>query len=238
MRRAVDVFEFEAGSARSPLVERVWQTRSVPEESFIAVAVSHWEMVVTRQDGRAQLTMLGPGTRATTAEIPEDAEFFGIQFSHGAFMPMLPPGRLVDSAITFDPSTRSSVWLDGYRVELPDRDDVDAFVASLVRRDLLVRDPVVAAAVEGSVAAAVEGSVDALSARSVERRVARATGLTRGGIRQIRRAERAVAMLSEGVSPIDVTFAAGYSDQPHLTRSLKRFAGQTPAQISSSAGRD
>jgi hypothetical protein len=24
---------------------------------------------------------------------------------------------------------------------------------------------------------------------------------------------------------------ADYADQPHLTRSLKRFAGQTPAQI-------
>lgn len=229
MRRAVDLFEFEAGSARSPLVERVWQTRSVPEKAFIAVAVSHWEMVVTRQDGRAALTMLGPGTRATTAPIPKDAEFFGIQFSHGAFMPVLPPGRLVDSAMTFDPSTRSSVWLDGYRLELPGRDDVDSFVAALVRRELLVRDPLVAAA--------VEGSVEAVSARSVERRVSRATGLTRGGIRQILRAERAVTMLSEGAAPIDVAFAAGYSDQPHLTRSLRRFAGQTPAEISSAAGR-
>ena len=24
---------------------------------------------------------------------------------------------------------------------------------------------------------------------------------------------------------------SGYADQPHLTRSLKRFAGQTPSQI-------
>jgi|SRR5579875_2717819 len=227
MRRAVDVFEFEAGSARSPLVERVWQTRSAPEDSFISVAVSHWEMVVTRQDGRAQLTVLGPETRATTASIPEDAEFFGIQFSLGTFMPMLPPGALVDRGITLEPSTRSSVWLDGYRVELPGRDDVDSFVASLARRQLLEHDPVVVAA--------VDGHVDGLGARSVERRVARATGLTRGHIRQIRRAERAVTMLSQGAAPIDVAFAAGYCDQPHLTRSLRRFVGQTPAEIAAAA---
>jgi hypothetical protein len=227
VRRAADLFEFEAGSAHSPLVERVWRTRSVPEDSFIAVAASHWEMVVTRQDGRAQLTVLGPATRATTAPIPEDAEFLGIDFSVGTFMPVLPPGAVVDRGMTLSPSTRSTVWLDGYRLELPGRDDVDSFVAALVRRDLLVTDPVVANA--------VGGRVDDLSVRSVERRVVRATGLTRGGIRQIRRAERAVELLRQGLAPIDVALAAGYADQPHLTRSLRRFAGQTPAQIASAA---
>ncbi|HEY3776064.1 MAG TPA: AraC family transcriptional regulator [Solirubrobacteraceae bacterium] len=227
MRRAVDLFEFETGSARSPLVEQVWRTRSVPEDTFIAVAASHWEMVVTRQDGRAELTVLGPATRATTAGIPEDAEFLGIHFSVGTFMPVLPPGTVVDRGMTLSPSTRSTVWLDGYRIELPGRDDVDSFVAALVRRDLLVTDPVVANA--------VGGRVDDLSVRSVERRVLRATGLTRGGIRQIRRAERAVELLRQGLAPIDVALAAGYSDQPHLTRSLRRFAGQTPAQIASAA---
>src|ERR1700761_5117246 len=137
MRRALDVFEFEEGCAHSSLVERVWHTRSAPEESFISVAVSHWEMVITRQDGSAQLSVLGPETRATTASIPEDAEFFGIQFSLGPFMPRLPPGHLVDRGVTLSPATGTSVWLDGYRMPLPGPEDVDAFVAKLVRAGLL-----------------------------------------------------------------------------------------------------
>ena len=227
MKRAVDVFEFEQDSARSPMVERVWQTRSVPEESFISVAASNWEMVITRQDGVAWLTVLGPATKATTAPIPEDAEFFGIRFSLGTFMPRLPPGQLVDRGVTLPAATKRSVRLDGYRLELPGRDDVDAFVAKLVRTGLLEHDPVPQAA--------VHGPADGLSARSLERRVSRATGLTRGGIRQIRRAELAVRMLTEGVAPIDVALRAGYADQPHLTRSLRRFVGQTPAEIAASA---
>jgi AraC-like DNA-binding protein len=33
------------------------------------------------------------------------------------------------------------------------------------------------------------------------------------------------------VSILDTLHQAGYFDQPHLTRSLKYFIGQTPAQI-------
>jgi AraC-like DNA-binding protein len=59
--------------------------------------------------------------------------------------------------------------------------------------------------------------------------------LTRGAIEQIGRAERAVELLSRGMSPIEAARRAGYADQPHLTRSLKRLVGQTPSQIVSPA---
>jgi len=83
--------------------------------------------------------------------------------------------------------------------------------------------------------AAAEAHVPDLSPRSQERRVARATGLTRGAIRQIRRAEAAVDLLARGVPAVDVVGRAGYADQSHLTRSLRRFVGQTPARIAVSA---
>ena|SRR2546421_280 len=230
MKRAVELFTFERTSTHSPKVEFAWQTRSEPEESFISVAVTYWEMVVTRQGDAVHLTVRGPESRATTARIPQEAEFFGIVFSPGTFMPSLPPGRLVDRSLTLPRATNTSVWLDGSRLELPGPETVDVFVDRLVTNGQLVHDPVASAA--------VSGNVQALSARSVERRVSRATGLTRGAIRQIRRAERAVELLSRGVSPLDVAHQVGYADQPHLTRSLKRFVGQTPTQIATSATSD
>jgi AraC-like DNA-binding protein len=33
------------------------------------------------------------------------------------------------------------------------------------------------------------------------------------------------------MSPLDAARLAGYADQPHLTRSLTRYVGQTPSQI-------
>jgi AraC-like DNA-binding protein len=223
MKRAVELFALRARSSRSRLVAQTWQARSEPEESFISVAATHWEMVVTRQRGAARLTVRGPETRATAMPIPQDAEFFGIEFGAGTFMPDLPPGRLVDRTLALPQVSDTSFWLDGSAWELPGPDNADVFVDRLARVGLLVHDPIVAEALQGEVAG--------FSTRSVERRVARGTGLTRGAIERIRRAERAVELLSRGAPPSDVARRTGYADQSHLTRSLRRFAGQTPSQI-------
>jgi hypothetical protein len=223
MRRAEEVFRFQQRPTSSPMIEQVWQTRSEPEDFFISAAASHWEMVVTQQGRGAQVTVRGPETRATAATIPQGADFFGITFTLGTFMPQLSPHELVNRGLTLSPAGRKSFWLDGSRFPIPGEDDGDAFVARLVRAGLLVHDPVVSTA--------VAGHVQGLSGRSVQRRVLRATGLTRGTVRQIRRAQAAVQLLADGVSPLDAAHRAGYSDQSHLTRSLKRLVGQTPGEI-------
>jgi len=40
-----------------------------------------------------------------------------------------------------------------------------------------------------------------------------------------------MTLLHQGTSILDAVYKAGYFDQPHMTRALKRFTGQTPAQI-------
>ena len=229
MQRAAELFALEGRPSGSPFVEQVWQARSEPEESFISVAASHWEMVVTRQRGTATLTVRGPETKATIMPIPQNAEFFGIQFSLGTFMPSMRPGLLVNRSLTLPSATNRTFWLDGSAWELPGPDNAEVFVDRLVRAGVLVHDRVASAA--------VQGDVTGLSTRSMERRVARATGLTRGAIGRIRRAENAVELLAGGMSALDVACRAGYADQPNLTRSLKRLVGQTPSQITTTAHR-
>ena len=86
-----------------------------------------------------------------------------------------------------------------------------------------MRDPVVEAAIRGH---ASDVSIRSLQYRSLE-----ATGLTHKTIRQIERARSTVSLLEQGTPTSDTVFELGYFDQAHLTNSLKRFVGETPAQI-------
>ena len=179
--------------------------------------------MVTRQEQGAWVTLRGPETRAAAAPVPTDAEIFGIQFSHGAFMPGLDIRRLVDASLTFPASSAGTFRFAGTAWEVPRPDNADAFVERLVAAGALAYDPIVPAAIDRDV---VERST-----RTLERRVLRATGLTRGMIDQIQRAERAVDLLDRGVTGGEVVHLAGYADQPHMTRSLERLVGRTPSQI-------
>lgn len=209
--------------ADSPFIEKIWRTRSAPYEAFISVAVTHWEMVVTRRAGRAYLTVRGPETTATTADIPADADFFGIQFKRGAFMPSLPVGSLVDRGLDLPGAPGRAFRLDNLTWDLPDFDNADTFGNRLARKGLLVRDELVVAALQ-------DRPVD-VSPRTIERRVLRATGLSRRAMKAIERAATAADLLDNGATILDAVERAGYADQSHLTRALHRFMGQTPAQI-------
>jgi AraC-like DNA-binding protein len=223
LKRAAKLFLIDEDTIRSPFVEKIWRTRSEPAGSFISVAVNHWEIVVTRQESGAYVSLRGPETRASTAPIPKEAQFFGIEFRLGVFMPGLPVTRLVDSQIDLPQSGDSTFWLGNRAWDFPAYDNADAFVDRLVRDGLVMFEPVVEAA--------VQGHSTGLAPRSLQRRFLRATGLNQRTCHQIERARSAVELLDRGVPILDVVQRSGFSDQAHLTRSLRRFAGQTPAQI-------
>jgi AraC-like DNA-binding protein len=77
----------------------------------------------------------------------------------------------------------------------------------------------------------LRGELKNASLRTVQRRFLQAIGVTRSAARQIERARYAALLLKRGDSIADATYEAGYFDQPHLTRSLKRLIGQTPAEL-------
>ncbi len=166
-KRAAELFVIDEWGSDSGFVEKAWRTHSVPEPLFMSIAASHWQIVVTTQRDLTQVTVRGPETKATVTAIPTEAEFFGIVFSLGTFMPTSPLARLVDRAVTLPAATPSSVWLDSSPWEIPTPGNADVFVDRLVREGLVVRDPVVAES--------LQGDVDGISTRTLQRRVARAT---------------------------------------------------------------
>jgi AraC-like DNA-binding protein len=139
------------------------------------------------------------------------------------FVPALPGAQMVDRGVLRPLTSSRTFALEGERLEIPGFDNAEGLVDRLVRRGLLVRDEIVAGVVEGRPLAA--------SPRSVQRHFLHATGVTAKQLSQIQRACTAVTLLRAGRAPIEVAIELGYADQPHLTRSLKRLMGQTPAQI-------
>jgi hypothetical protein len=214
-------------SLESPFIQSVYQARSVGGGSFMSTAVSNWEMVITKQKGSIILSIRGPETKASPSPIPRDAEFLGIIFKHGTFMPPLPVRKFVDKEIHLHGTGKNSFQLFGDTWEFPTLENVDGFVNRLARNELLIHDQVV-----GDV---LRGKTQDLSLRSVQRRFVQVTGLTYKTIQQIERARQATALLQSGIPISETTYQTGYFDQAHLTNSLRRFYGQTPAQIVQSA---
>ena len=217
-------FIFDSRPSDSSLVEAIWRTQSVGGGSFISTAASHWEMVVTKQKGKITLSIRGPETKASSASIPKNAEFLGIIFKHGAFMPHLPKSNIVDEAIHLPETAGRSFWLHGSAWQFPDFENADTFVNKLVGENLLMQDQVVEDV--------LRGQTKDLSLRSLQRRFLHVTGLTYKAIQQIERARHALTLLQSDVPIPETAYQAGYFDQAHLTNSLRRFVGQTPAQIS------
>ncbi len=217
------LLDFEERLSDSPFVERIWHTESERAGSFISLALSNWQMCVWQHNGKTNLTVRGPETKATTNLVPENATYVGIVFKLGTLMPQLPASSLVDGATTLPDATSQSFWLNGSAWQFPGYENADTFVDRLVRDGLLVREPIVDAA--------LKGQLNDKSLRSVQRRFLRAIGLPHGTVYQIERARLATILLKQGVPILDVVEQAGYADQSHLTRSMKHLIGVTPAQL-------
>jgi AraC-like DNA-binding protein len=224
MEWATTIFPLENRIEPSEFVERIWRTRGVPDKAMMSVAVPHWQIVVVKHSRRpASVFVRGPETKASVVEIPQAAEFIGIEFKLGAFMPALAVETLVDVGRELDAVSETMINLAGSNLEIPSFENADCFVKRLVRDGALVRDPVVEQILLHKPVAITE--------RSVQRRFLRATGLSYGTVRQVERAERTVALLTGGTSIHDAVEIAGYSDQAHMTRSLRRFLGKTPGKL-------
>ena len=215
---------FEERASDSTYVESITRGWTLSDGSPIRPAEVHWHMVFVRVNGNDLPLVVGPWSTAGVATYGEGAEILWIKFKLGTFMPHLPTGDFRDVETSLPGASSQSFWLNSSAWQFPDYENADTFVDRLVREDVLARDPVVKETLQGHLQ-------EDMSSRTLRYRFARATGLTQSHIDQFERAKRAAALLAQGVPILDTVFEAGYYDQPHLTRSVKRFIGHTPGQL-------
>jgi hypothetical protein len=214
---------FEERLSDSPYIENVTHGWTTDSDSVIRPAENHWHMVLRKYNGDTQLLLVGALPTSGIVSYGEGAELLWIKFKLGTWLSHLPVKEFIDTEKELPNASSQSFWLQGSAWQFPDYNNVETFVDRLVHQEMLVRDPVVNAA--------LEDELPDMSPRTVRHRFMRTTGLTQTYIRQMQRAQQAAALLRQGTSILDTVFETGYFDQPHLTKSLKQFIGYTPAQI-------
>jgi hypothetical protein len=214
---------FEERLSDSPYIETVTRGRMASAGSSVRPAECSWHMVFVRYNGRMQPLVVGALPTAGVVTYGEGAELLWVKFKLGTFMPHLPVKNILDVETTLPTAAGQAFWLKSAAWQYPDYDNVETFVNRLVHDDVLVRDSVVNAV--------LQGHPQDMASRTLRHRFLRTTGLTQSHIYQVERAQRAAALLRQGKSILDTVYEVGYFDQPHLTRSLKRWVGHTPAQL-------
>lgn len=214
---------FEERLSDSPYIETITHGHTLCAGSTIRPAEIHWHMVFVRENGNVHPIVVGPLTTAGVASWGGDAEIVWVRFKLGTFMPHLPTRNHLDLETVLPGAASQSFWLKGSAWQFPNYENIDTFVERLVRADILVSDP--------AVNAALRDEPPDLPSRTLRHRFLRTTGLSQNHIRQVERAQHAASLLRQGLSILDTVEAAGYFDQPHLTRALRQFVGYTPAQI-------
>jgi AraC-like DNA-binding protein len=207
----------------SPYIEAVCHGSTVAPGDSVRPAESNWHMVIFRYQGQSQLLFVGPLSASGVVKWGEGGELIWIRFKLGVFMPHLPLKDFVNVETSLPDASSQRFWLKSGAWQFPTYENVDTFVARLVRDEVLVMDPVVEAV--------LHDKAQYIAPRTVRHHFQQATGLSHKQVTQIERAQRAAHLLKQGVSILDTVYELGYYDQPHMTRALKQWVGYTPAQL-------
>ncbi len=211
-------------SSSHPLVDTVWHSRNITDGIYSATPDGSWDLIVMIDaDGNKAMMLTGQATKPS--EVPYQAGTQGIviSFAPGAYMPAYPAQKLVDSSEILPNVDAEHFVLSGHTFAFPTFDNAEELVEDLIKAKLLFADPIVYSA--------YGDSSHASSKRSAQRHFAESTGITQKNLARIERAQEAVRQLKTGKKPSEVAADAGYTDQPHLARDLRKIMGVKPSDV-------
>lgn len=214
---------YEEHHPDSRVMECMWQARATRDERYLVPAVEYWDLWFAREpDGELRAGLAGPtlGHRWIRSTIGEHS--WGIQLKAHVVVPGVSKQLLLGGEQQLAVEA-GHVVIAQRAVPFPEFADLEPFADGLLKLDVLRCDD--------DVRRMLSGDDAGYSERHRQRRVRAATGLTRKQIEQLSRAREAFALLLQGVSPSESAARCGFADQAHLTRSLRAFHGQTPAQV-------
>lgn len=188
-----------------------------------------WDLVFMRRSGHLSVLQTGVITRPVDLRYAPGDEYLAITFKPGVFMPRVTAASMVDRGVLRATPAAGRFRLEAENLEIPTFENAECLVERLIGRGVLALDEVVDDV--------VQGRSKAMTPRTVQRHFERALGVTAKHLSLIYRAQEAAKLLAQGRAAAQVAAELGYSDQAHMTRSLKQLLGQTPARIARNAPR-
>ncbi|MGM9480439.1 helix-turn-helix domain-containing protein [Roseateles sp. NT4] len=217
----------ETREADSPSAARFIARIEQVEYAAAAVEVARpdgtWDLVFRQT--RHGLMVLQTGQTDRVVQLPGEAgdRYFNIAFRPEVYMPGRPGAAMTNLGHVHQMAGQRGCLIHGESLELPTFDNAERFVMALASRGLIEIDRLVLRAGHRG----WQGVDD----RSLQRHSAYVTGLSPKKMQQILRADAAAKLLQQGLRPADVAARLGYSDQAHLTNSLRRILDATPSQL-------
>lgn len=213
----------EGRLSASPYVDSIWRGMADADLTLMYPADGRWNLCFRKVNDRVQVSVEGPLSQAVPQTHVAGVEWMVIKFRLGVFLPEVSASTCLDGSASLPNAAGQSFWLHGSAWQFPDFENADTFVNRLMRDEALQRNPFVSGALHGQLPTLVE--------RTLRRHFQQTIGLTQSHIRQIERARDAMSLLQHDVPILDIVEQLHYADQPHLTRSMKRFMGYTPSQV-------
>lgn len=195
--------------------------------------------------------MAGPATGAVPVPASVEGQAFGVRLRTGAVEAALgvpadvlrdidvPLGELLGSTVGSTVRGRVALArLGGTRAGLRALVEQVAGLAVAAQPDLLVREAARRLADPRARLPQVACDLD-ISERQLRRRFARSVGYGPRTLGRVHRLQQVLALNEQvpGTALVDLSFAAGYTDQAHMSREVRRLSGVTPSQLLASGAR-
>lgn len=214
----------ESRKSDSPYIDTIWKTKNLSDGVYVATPDGSWDLIVAiLQDGSKFMMLTGQATKPQKVPYKAGTGSVVISFAPGAYMPQYPADEMLNNTVILPNFNSNQFMLAGHTFTFPTYENAEQLVEELVRLNILKNDYVV----NGE----LRGTPRAMSDRGKQRHFARTTGLTKKYLDQIKQAQRAVVLLQQGKTPIEAAVEAGYTDQPHLAKSLKKIMETKPSDV-------
>ena len=206
-----------------PWIDTVWQTVCLSDGIYKATPDGSWDLIRSvAPDGASVVFLSGQATEPVKVPYLEGESSVVISFAAHVY---LAGDREVRTGAAVRPlEVRGERFLlDGVTLPLPTFQNAESLVDEMIGAGLLLSDDIVAKAFTAKPKAA--------SRRSVQLHFKHTTGITQKDFQLIRRAQEAVRRLKDGENAAAVAVDLGYTDQPHMIKSIKKIMGALPSNL-------